>query len=162
MISRLIHAPLCHLITEFHASLLFFHTMTSGENRILPSSFYHIYFLHYSCIAPSPYPISVVFLWAWEEEGTQPRFIAPSPCYKNYVSEIMFYNFEDTGVWGLSNHIVSFSPAYGPPLTLVLLVYTNVECTLLQPYDPPCHTQREETWIHSSPRLVLQIRRLSA
>ena len=31
MIARLIRAPLCHMITEFHTYLLFLHTMTSGE-----------------------------------------------------------------------------------------------------------------------------------
>ena len=48
----------------------------------------------------------------------------------------MFHTFEYTDIWGLSNHILAFLPADGPPLTLVLLVVTDVELPPLHPYDP--------------------------
>ena len=131
MIARLSHATLYHMITEFHTYLLIPHTMTSVEKSTYPILlFLHLFYAFFFYFSLS-LSIFLVFLWTCEEEGTFLRCIAPSPCYTLYVPEIMFHSFEDTNIWGLSNHIVSFLNVYGPPLIIALPVYTDMECPLL-------------------------------
>ena len=119
MILRLSHSPLCHLITEFHTSLLFFHAITAGKKYTPPILiFLHLFSAFFIYCSLSLSNLCSFFLNPGGA-GYLAEMYSPLYFYTHYVPEILFHTFEDTRIWGLSNHILAFYLAYGQPLTLV-------------------------------------------